>query len=178
MTSECEHTPVPATLGARIDRLFEALRPPDAPERAWTNREVSTACRSAKKHLSESHLSELRRGVKTNPTVQTLGAIAWFFNVRAGYFNDEEVAESVERELIAREAELHATIAARRDAQAELRAATAELQAAMREAGVAKVAHRNGAGAAREQASMMRALAHALTEDDDADTDAADGAHP
>ncbi|MEU2039663.1 hypothetical protein [Nocardia niwae] len=94
--------------------------------------------------LSESHLSELRRGVKTNPTMRTVSALAWFFGVRAGYFTDPVVAVEVERELDARESELRAALEAERSTQFDVLEASKELR--------------------REQASMMRALAKALLE--------------
>jgi hypothetical protein len=121
--------------------------------------------------MSESHLSELRRGVKQNPTLRTLGALAWFFEVRVGYFTDGEVAAEVERELAAREAQLTALREAARVAREDVRAASLELQEAMRISGVTKMAHRGTASvaAAREQASMMRALSRALLHDDDDD---------
>ncbi|MGH3628730.1 MAG: hypothetical protein ACRDRL_15015 [Sciscionella sp.] len=167
---------VPPTLGARLNRLFEVHRPPQAPERTWTNREVVTRCRAEGWELSESHLSELRRGVKQNPTLRTLGALAWFFEVRVGYFTDVEVAAEVEHELAAREAQLTAMLQAECAAREDVRAASRELQEALRVSGVTKMAHRGTANvaAAREQASMMRALARALLHEDEGDDTAAE----
>lgn len=172
MTSRSERTSPAAsqpTLSGQLNRLFEVQRPPQAPERTFTNREVIAACKASGRELSESHLSELRRGVKTNPTVRTLEAIAWFFEIRIGYFTDPDVAAEVEAELAVREKRLRAKIAADRRAREELRAATEELQQAMRESGVTKVGHRGTSNitAAREQAAMMRALARALRDDED-----------
>lgn len=158
----------PSTIGGRINRLFEVQRPSREPERTWTNREVVHACKSRGFDLSESHLSELRREVKTNPTVRTLSAIAQFFEVRVGYFTDDEIASEIERDLVAREAELHERIAAGRAAEDDFQAARAELQAAMRKAGASKVAHRHAdAASTKETASMMRALAEALNDNGD-----------
>lgn len=172
MTDQEEPSRVSPVLSDRLERLFEVQRPPQAPERRWSNREVVVACRAGGRELSESHLSELRRGVKKNPTVRTLQALAWFFQVREGYFTDPAVAAEVERELADREAALHARREESRQAEDELRSATAELQQAMRSSGVTRTAHRgvNDLGAAREQASMMRALARALTDEDDGET--------
>jgi transcriptional regulator with XRE-family HTH domain len=161
----------PTTLSDRLNRLFDVRRPADAPERAYTNREVVTACKAAGLELSESHLSELRRGVKQNPTLRTLQAIASFFQVQVGYFTDAEIPAEVDRELARQAAKLAQTLAANAAAQDELRAATQELQQAMRDSGVTKMAHRGmvNARTAREQASMMRALAKALVDVDDED---------
>ncbi|GAA0607327.1 hypothetical protein GCM10010174_25620 [Kutzneria viridogrisea] len=171
-----DHETPPPTLSDRLNRLFEVRRPTAAPERTYTNREVVTACKAAGWELSESHLSELRRGVKRNPTLKTLQAVASFFEVQVGYFTDAAVAEEVERELAERAAQLRAALAANREAQDDLRAATQELQQAMRDSGVTKMAHRGAAVSARtarEQASMMRALARALVAEDEEDEDGA-----
>jgi transcriptional regulator with XRE-family HTH domain len=160
----------PDSLSAQLNRLFEALRPPDSPERAFTNREVVTACRAEGWDMSESHLSELRRGVKQNPTLRTLKAVAWFFDVPVGYFTDPEVTAEVDRTLAERERRLRQQLDESRAAQDELRNAAKELQDALRASGVTRTARRDAAGnarTAREQASMMRALAKALVEDDE-----------
>jgi transcriptional regulator with XRE-family HTH domain len=162
----------PGSLGEQLNRLFDVLRPARAPERTFTNREVVTACRAEGWDLSESHLSELRRGVKQNPTLRTLKAVAWFFEVPVGYFTDAAVAAEVERDLAEREQRLREQLTDSRKAQDELRDAARELQDALRASGVTRTARRDSAGnarTAREQASMMRALARALADDDDAD---------
>jgi hypothetical protein len=174
MTNDREKKPGagPPTLSDRLNRVFEVQRPPSAPARTYTNREVVAACKAAGWELSESHLSELRRGVKRNPTLRTLQAVAWFFQVQVGYFTDASVADEVERDLAEREAQLLASLAAARQAQDDLQSATQELQQAMRISGVTKMAHRGAAvnaRTAREQATMMRALARALIADDDED---------
>ncbi|WP_141566582.1 hypothetical protein [Pseudonocardia sp. N23] len=159
------------TLAERLDRLFEVSRPPHAPERCWRNNEVVAACKADGRELSESHLSELRRGIKRNPTMRTLDALAWFFDVRVGYFVDPDVAREVERELDERAARLASKVEEERRAQEEERDAALALQKAIRESGVTKAAHRAGDGRNRRQrASMMRALARALIEDENEDS--------
>ena len=158
------------SLSAQLNRLFEVLRPPHSPERAFTNREVVTACRAEGWDLSESHLSELRRGVKQNPTLRTLKAVAWFFDVPVGYFTDPGVTAEVERSLAEREQRLRTQLTESREAHDELRDAARELQDALRSSGVTRTARRDAAGnarTAREQASTMRALARALVDEDD-----------
>jgi hypothetical protein len=170
---------LPGSLSEQLNRLFEVLRPPRSPERTFTNREVVTACRAEGWDLSESHLSELRRGVKQNPTVRTLKAVAWFFEVPVGYFTDPAVTAEVERTLAEREQLLHQQLAEGREAQDELRNAARELQEALRASGVTRTARRDAAGntrSAREQASMMRALARALVDDEDDEDAKTDGA--
>lgn len=171
----------PVSVSGQLNRLFEVLRPAQSPEQTVTNREVVTACRDAGWELSESHLSELRRGVKQNPTLRTLKAVAWFFEVPVGYFTDPAVAAEVEHDLADRERRLGQQIVDRREAQDELRNAARELREALRASGVARTAHRDPAGdarTAREHASMMRALARALAHSDEEtdEDDETDGA--
>lgn len=153
-----------ASLSGRLNRLFEVHRPPDAPERMWRNSEVVAACKANGREFSESHLSELRRGVKQNPTVRTLEALAWFFDVSIGYFTDPAVAAELELELAVREAKLVAQLNADREAREAEVAAAQVLQQAMRDSGVTKMTHRSvGTGEARrERAAMMLALARLL----------------
>lgn len=163
--------PEPAkTLAGRLERLFEVCRPPHEPSRTWRNSEVVAACRKAGRGVSESHLSELRRGIKTNPTMRTLGSLAWFFEIRVGYFTDDAVARGVEAELVTRAQALQAQLEADEAAREESVSAARELQAALRESGATRMAHRGTSGAGnRENVAMMRALAKALRETDDAD---------
>jgi transcriptional regulator with XRE-family HTH domain len=161
----------PRSLRERINRLFEVHRPPGSPEREYRNKEVVAACRAQGRDISESHLSELRRGLKDNPTMRTLETIAWFFQVRVGYFLDPDTAAEVELELAAREARLAETIESNRKAQAELADAARELQQAIRTSGVTKMAHRGLGGEtdSRERAAMMRALTRLILHDEDED---------
>lgn len=168
---EVASPPEPAsTLAGRLERLFEVCRPPHEPRRAWRNSEVVAVCRKAGRDLSESHLSELRRGIKTNPTMRTLESLAWFFEVRVGFFNDDAVAREVEGELVARRRDLEAQLASAEAEHQESVAAARDLQAALRESGATRMAHRGGPGTnSRETAAMMRALAKALRDVPDED---------
>lgn len=159
----------PASLQGKINRLYAVHRPPDEPWREYRNKEVVAACREAGKVISESHLSELRRGVKTNPTLRTLETIAWFFAVRVGYFTDPDTAAQVELELTAREMQLDAKLEADQQASRELAEAAGDLQQAIRVSGVTKTAHRATARRMdkRETAAMMRALARVIRDDDE-----------
>jgi transcriptional regulator with XRE-family HTH domain len=161
----------PPTLKGRINRLFDIIRPPHALDRQYHNKEVAAACKESGRDISESHLSELRRGIKENPTLRILDALAWFFQVRVGYFTDSATAAEVELELAVREAQLHAKLEAQRDAQKDMAEAALELQRAIRASGVTKTAHRATTAStdARERAAMMRALARLILEDEDED---------
>lgn len=161
----------PPSLQGRINRLFDVIRPPRALDRPYHNKEVVAACKQSGRDISESHLSELRRGIKENPTLRILEALAWFFNVRVGYFTDPATAAEVEVELAVEESQLQAKLEAQREAQQDLAEAALELQRAIRTSGVTKTAHRatTGSADARERAAMMRALARIILEDDEND---------
>jgi transcriptional regulator with XRE-family HTH domain len=115
--------------------------------------------------MSESHLSEVRRGLKA-PTLRVLEPLAWFFEVPVDYFLNAETAAAVEGELAVREAQAHAQLKADREAREDLAAAARELQRAIRESGVTRLAHRANSGTDhRQQAAMMRALARVIRQD-------------
>lgn len=167
MTDHRPQSAAPISLGARLERLFSVQRPASEPQRPWRNSEVVAACRASGRELSESHLSELRRGIKTNPTMRVLETLAWFFEVRVGYFTDPAVAAEVEGELAYRETELQARLEAEREAEEDVAAAARELRQALRQTGASRTSHRAvDAAQARQRASMMRALARALNDDD------------
>jgi transcriptional regulator with XRE-family HTH domain len=158
----------PARLQDRINRLFSANHHPDAPEREYRNRQVVETCRAAGREISESHLSELRRGIKDNPSQRTLETLAWFFRIPVEYFTNPTVAVDIEAELAVREAKLKARLEADREAREDRAAAARELQQAIRASGVTKTAHRATAKGmdSREQAAMMRALAQIILADE------------
>lgn len=91
-------------LADRLNYLFAAVRPADG-DREYTGREVVAAISAAGTELSASHLSELRRGIKANPTVRVLEGLAQFFQVRVAYLTgDSKVEREVESELELRRA--------------------------------------------------------------------------
>jgi transcriptional regulator with XRE-family HTH domain len=128
------------SLAAKLDHLFAVVRPPGG-EREYTGKEVVAAVNAAGTDLSASHLSELRRGVKTNPTVRVLEGLAAFFGVRTAYLlDDPQAVEEVEAEL--------------------------ELRRAMADARVRELALRVADLAPHERAAMYRVLAEIVREHD------------
>lgn len=165
---EREELRVAATLAGRLQRLFEVRRSSQDPTRTWRNSEVVAACRAAGRDLSESHLSELRRGLKTNPTMRVLETLAWFFEVGVGYFTDDAVAAATYARLREEEAAREAALAVAQTDREDAAAAARELQQALRTSGVTRIGHRAAGGKnPKEQAAMMRALAKALRDEKD-----------
>ena len=96
--------PARRTLADRLNHLFAMVRPPGE-AREYTGREVTAAIRHEGTDISPSHLSELRRGLKTNPTLRVMQGLSGFFGVRVAYLlGDDQIAEEVEAELELREA--------------------------------------------------------------------------
>lgn len=75
------------TLADRLNVLFETVRPPGE-DREFTNSEVAAATA-----VSGSYIGYLRRGVRDNPSVETVQALARFFGVRPSYLVDDDEDE-------------------------------------------------------------------------------------
>jgi ESX-1-secreted protein regulator len=74
--------PSKGTFAARLNFLFDTVRP--VPEREYSNAEVAQAT-----GLSASLIGFLRRGERTNPTADSIRALARHFGVRPSYLIDE-----------------------------------------------------------------------------------------
>ncbi|QIS23890.1 XRE family transcriptional regulator [Nocardia terpenica] len=88
----------PTELAAKINRLFEVMRSPSAPP--LSNAAAAEAItRATGTSISSAYLWQLRSGLKTNPTVAHLRAIARYFGVPASYLVDTGTDEQVDSEL-------------------------------------------------------------------------------
>jgi transcriptional regulator with XRE-family HTH domain len=90
-----------ARFAERLDHLFRTVHP--AGRGPYTYAEVAQAIQQAAgaegKGISASAIQQLRTGAKTNPTMNTIEALAQFFGVRPSYFFDDESAEQTAAEL-------------------------------------------------------------------------------
>ena len=77
--------PQQRTFAEKLTYLFDHVRREDGAE--YTGK------------MSASHLSELRRGIKTNPTLRVLQALADFLQVRVAYFFDDDAAAQTKADL-------------------------------------------------------------------------------
>ncbi|TSE00383.1 helix-turn-helix domain-containing protein [Skermania sp. ID1734] len=82
---------------ARLNQLFETVHPPG--RRPHTNAEVAAALTAAGHPISKPYLSQLRSGQRTNPSKETVHALARFFKVKPDYFFDDIYANRIERDL-------------------------------------------------------------------------------
>lgn len=85
----------------RLDHLFKEVHPPS--RGPYTYGEVAQAIQEASgsdgKGVSASAIQQLRTGLKKNPTMYTINALAGFFGVAAAYFFDDEAAEHTDAEI-------------------------------------------------------------------------------
>ncbi|OBI44426.1 helix-turn-helix domain-containing protein [Mycobacterium sp. E796] len=85
-------------LAARLNKLFEIMRRPDTPP--LSNAAAAAAITSQTGvSISPAYLWQLRSGVKDNPTVQHLRAIAEFFGVPASYLIDRDPDAQIDAQL-------------------------------------------------------------------------------
>jgi transcriptional regulator with XRE-family HTH domain len=70
----------------KLNYLWDTVHPPGRPN---TLDQVVGGVAAAGYEISASYLSQLRNGVKTNPTLNTIRGLAAFFGVPAAYFLDE-----------------------------------------------------------------------------------------
>ncbi|MFI9270133.1 helix-turn-helix domain-containing protein [Kitasatospora sp. NPDC052896] len=103
------------TLAEKLDHLFREIHP--AHRGPFSYHEVAQAIKQQAAPggptVSHGTLQQIRTGAKTNPTVNTLEAIAAFFGVPAAYFLDDTVAERVDERLCELKADLRAADPAR-----------------------------------------------------------------
>jgi transcriptional regulator with XRE-family HTH domain len=85
-------------LAARLNKLFEVMRRPTTPP--LSNAAAATAItEKTGVSISPAYLWQLRNGVKDNPTVQHLRAIAEFFGVPASYLIDRDPDPQIDAQL-------------------------------------------------------------------------------
>lgn len=85
-------------LSLKINRLFEVMRKPSDPP--LSNAAAAEAITNKTGvSISPAYLWQLRSGVKGNPTIAHLRAIAEFFGVPASYLIDEGSDDLIEAQL-------------------------------------------------------------------------------
>jgi len=85
------------TFAARLNRLFDTVHPPGRGPHASC--ELIRALEAVGVSLSANYLSNLRSGVRTNPSTATMAAIAGFFRVQPDFFTDDEYYAKLDSEL-------------------------------------------------------------------------------
>ncbi|WP_459974739.1 XRE family transcriptional regulator [Mycobacterium sp. MUNTM1] len=85
-------------LAARLNRLFEVMRKPNTP--ALSNAAAAAAItEKTGVSISPAYLWQLRNGIKDNPTVAHLRAIAEFFGLPASYLIDDDPDPNIDAQL-------------------------------------------------------------------------------
>ncbi|GHD65996.1 hypothetical protein GCM10010317_066620 [Streptomyces mirabilis] len=85
------------SLADKLNELFANVRPDVGHE--YSNEQVAAAIRGTGVTISQSYIWQLRKGVKNNPTLKHLEALAGFFGVPAAYFLDTETNNRVAEQL-------------------------------------------------------------------------------
>lgn len=87
-----------AELSIKLNKLFEIIRKPSAP--LLSNAAAAEAItKQTGVSISSGYMWQLRTGVKNNPTVQHLRAIAEFFGVAPSYLIDPGIDPQVDAQL-------------------------------------------------------------------------------
>lgn len=79
--------PATEAFASRLNKLFERS------EMKVTNREVATRMMEGGCAVSTPYLSQLRTGVRENPSIPVVNALANFFSVSPDYFYDTDVGD-------------------------------------------------------------------------------------
>jgi transcriptional regulator with XRE-family HTH domain len=85
-------------LAVKLNKLFEVMRKPSLPQLS----NVAAAEAITKQTgvpISSAYLWQLRNGMKTNPTMQHLRAIADFFGVPPSYLIDRDTDQKIDAQL-------------------------------------------------------------------------------
>lgn len=85
-------------LSIKLNKLFEIMRKPSAPP--LSNAAAATAItKQTGVSISSAYIWQLRTGIKNNPTVQHLRAIAEFFGVSPSYLIDPGIDPQIDAQL-------------------------------------------------------------------------------
>ena len=85
-------------LAARLNRLFEVMRKPNEP--VLSNAVAAKAIKAKTGvSISTAYIWQLRKGRKTNPSVEHLQAIAKFFGVPTSYLIDRDPDPGIDAQL-------------------------------------------------------------------------------
>lgn len=141
MPADGNASPELNTFADRLNHLFAMARP-RGEDREYTAKEVVHGMVEAGFDISASHLSELRRGIKNNPSLRVMTGLAAFFAVPPAYLLGEPAVEH--------------------EVSAEL-----ELRRAMSDAQVHELATRAADLAPAQRTAMLRLLADIVREHGD-----------
>lgn len=102
--------PPPDTLAARIEYLFDQIRPtptelgdPNEDGRRYSNKEIADRINADSEAtgvtISAAYVGELRRGVASDPRTSHIRALAKAFGVDPAYFIDDQAAQRVRDQI-------------------------------------------------------------------------------
>lgn len=95
MKAEC---PKPRSLTEKLQHLFASVKLAGRGE--YSNHQVAAAIEAAGgPTISATYIWQLRKGLRTNPTLNHLEALARFFGVPTSYFLDDAEAAEIDSQL-------------------------------------------------------------------------------
>ncbi len=89
---------MPSDFAARLNALFDTVHPPG--RRPHTNADVADSLAASGHQISKPYISQLRSGQRTNPSNETVAALASFFKVLPDYFFDDIYAAKIDHDLV------------------------------------------------------------------------------
>ncbi len=88
----------PKSLADKLNRLFATVHPRGRGE--YTHEEVAEAIRQrGVASVSHTYIWQLRKGIRTNPSLNMIEALSSFFGVSPSYFFDEAAAARIDAQL-------------------------------------------------------------------------------
>lgn len=96
--SAADGAPEKSELSIKLDKLFDTMRKPNEPplSNAAAAEAITTKTGVS---ISPAYMWQLRTGLKTNPTVTHLRAIAKFFGVNPSYLIDPGINPAIDAQL-------------------------------------------------------------------------------
>ena len=79
------------TFAKKLDHLFLTVRPTGRRRPYSMNEVAASIAKSGHEHVSANYIWMLRKGLRDNPTLRTVEALAHFFGVPPSYFFEDDV---------------------------------------------------------------------------------------
>jgi transcriptional regulator with XRE-family HTH domain len=87
------------SLASKLDHLFRTVRSETGGEFSYRDVARAIDAMPGDTTISASYVHQLRNGVKSNPAMKHVGALAKFFGVPPAYFYDDDEARRIAAEL-------------------------------------------------------------------------------
>ncbi|WHT22548.1 XRE family transcriptional regulator [Crossiella sp. CA-258035] len=89
----------PGALALKLNHLFSTVKSLDSNGKEYSNEFVAQQLTKAGVPISSSYIWQLRKGKKSNPTLEHIQGLAKFFGVNVDYFTNDEVSARIDSQL-------------------------------------------------------------------------------